>query len=156
MDVFLTILAYGLPILLLFVGLIVGGAVERRHFRSLEEREAAVADMLISQLKTFPLAGGSVQPPKLLVTEVVISSDYLKSFLATIRNIFGGEVRSFQTLLTRSRREALLRLAEQARAEGYNALCNVRFDTADIGGSSQKKIHMSSVLASATAYLADV
>ena len=132
-----------------------GGANERRHFRRLEEREHDARNFRVSQIKTFPDAAKVADlAPTLIVAEVVIGSDYLKSFLANLRNIFGGEVRSFQTLLTRSRREALMRLVEQARDQGFNALCNVRFDTADVGGASGK-VHMSAVLASGTAYRTD-
>ena len=40
--------------------------------------------------------------------------DYLKNFLSRIRNIFGGEMKSYRTLMVRARREALLRIVEQA------------------------------------------
>lgn len=146
----------GPPLFFLLLGLVAGGTIERRHFRSLDEREAENDDVMVSQIRSFPFATNTIErPPKILVAEVVVSSDYLKSFLASFRNIFGGEVKSLQTLLTRSRREALLRLVEQARSEGYNAICNVRFDTADVGGQGKQKAHMSSVMASATAYVAE-
>lgn len=150
---FLPILFYlGPPVVLFSLGYFVGGSREKRHFKELDEREAR-SNVVVSQVKSFPFATQAELPPKIVVAEVVIGSDYLKTFLAAFRNFFGGEVQSFQTLLTRSRREALLRLSEQAEAQGYNAICNVRFDTADIGGG-QKKVHMSAVLASATAYVA--
>jgi uncharacterized protein YbjQ (UPF0145 family) len=148
------LLIYIVPPLVLFsLGYFIGGRTEKRHFGELDEREAR-SNVIVSQVKSFPFAVSSDLPPQIMVTEVVIGSDYLKSFLAGLRNIFGGEVKSFQTLLTRSRREALLRLTEQAESQGYNAICNVRFDTATIGGSGGKKVHMSAVLASATAYVA--
>lgn len=143
----------GITLFLLTIGFVVGGSTEKKHFRQLDQREAE-ANVLISQIKSFPFAAPTNLPPKILIAEVVIGSDYLKSFLAGLRNIFGGEVKSFQTLLTRSRREALQRLVDQAKSDGYNAICNVRFDTADIGSSSGK-VHMCAVLASATAYVAE-
>lgn len=143
----------GITLFFLTLGFFVGGSTEKRHFRELDARESQ-ADVMVSQVKSFPFAAQSAQPPKLVIAEVVVGSDYLKSFLASFRNIFGGEVKSFQTLLTRSRREALQRLVEQAQADGYNAICNVRFDTASIGTNSGK-VHMSAVLASGTAYVAE-
>lgn len=138
---------------LIVLGLVVGRATERMHFRNLDRREQQVADMLVTQLKSFPDRVAGDPPPTLLVGEVVIATDYLKSFLAKLRNIFGGEVRSYQSLLTRARREAMLRIQEQARGTGYNAVCNVRIQTADIGGSTTKrKVAMAAILASATAY----
>ena len=143
----------GITLFFLTLGFFVGGATEKRHFRELDERESQ-AGVLVSQVKSFPFATTTDLPPKMVIAEVVVGSDYLKSFLAGFRNIFGGEVKSFQTLLTRSRREALQRLVDQAQAGGYNAICNVRFDTAEIGSNSGK-VHMSAVLASATAYVAE-
>ncbi len=137
----------------LLLGLVVGGTTERRHFANLARREQAAQDFLVTQIKAFPGRAPSQLPPKLFVAEVVIASDYLKSFLASLRNFFGGEVRSYQSLLIRARREALLRIIEQARAEGYNAVCNLRLDTADIGGNvNTKGATMAAIIASATAY----
>ena len=141
----------------LLLGLFVGGYRERSHFARLDQRERALSDMLVTQLKSFPSAVTGESPPTLLVAEAVIGTDYLKSFLAGLRNIFGGEIRSYQTLLVRARREALLRVMEQAESRGYNAVCNVRFSMADIGGNtgSQKKVAIAALMASGTAYHAD-
>lgn len=154
-DALLLLIQFGIPVFLLCLALIVGGAVERRHFKDLEAREGKTEAMLVTQLKSFPQAEVGEQPPQLIVAEVVISSDYLKSFLGVIRSLFGGEIRSFQTLLERGRREALLQLKESALSQGYNAICNVRIETADIAGRGQRnknKVIMAPMLASATAY----
>ena len=82
----------------------------------------------------------------LVLGQAVIASDYLKRFLARLRNIFGGEMRSYETLLTRARREAILRMLDRARTMGYDAVCNVRINTATIGRG------MVEALASGTAY----
>lgn len=140
---------------LICVGLFVGGTIERKHFQDLELREQRTQHMLVTQLKTFPDAQPSNLTPTMLVSETVISSDYLKSFLGGLRNIFGGQVKSFQTLLERGRREAILRLKEESLQLGYDAICNIRIDTADIGGrnsNKKKQIVMASILASGTAY----
>ena len=153
------ILGLGAIIFFLLLGLVVGGMNERNHFRQLGMREAQTSDILVTQLKSFPACSPVDRVPTMLVAEVVISSDYLKSFLAGIRNIFGGEVRSFQTMLERARREALQRIREEAREMGYNAICNVRLETADMAGrtsSSKNKIVMAAILVSATGYNAAV
>ena len=96
-------------------------------------------------------------PPQMYVAEVVIATDYLKTFLAGLRKFFGGEIRSYQTLLVRARREATLRILEQARQQGYNAICNLRLENADIGGNNNAKgVAMVAILASATAYRASI
>ena len=122
--------------ILLLVGWTVGTARERAHFRSLEERERHLGHILVTDIKTFPPAAEPAPCPTLVMGQAVIASDYLKSFVANLRRIVGGELRSYETLMTRARREAIVRMMEKAHAGGYNAVCNVRLTTADIGGMS--------------------
>ncbi len=147
-----------IPFLLLIgTGVFIGGATERKHFKDLDRRETLHQDVLITQIKTHPYAVPGHQPPEMFVAEVVIATDYLKSFFGKWRNFFGGEMRSYRTLLERARREATMRIVEQAKARGYNAVCNVRFVTSDIGGttSSKKGAVMAAMMVSGTAYYAD-
>ncbi len=150
------LLQIGVFLFLIGLGLFVGRYVERRHLADLQARELATRSTLVTQLKSFPDHTAGPSPPQLLVAEVVIATDYLKSFLAGLRNLFGGEVRSYQSMLVRARREATLRIVEKANRLGYNAVCNLRLETADIGGGTtsgkrSRKV-MATILASATAY----
>jgi uncharacterized protein YbjQ (UPF0145 family) len=140
---------------LLTLGWVVGGIRERRHLRSLAEREEDYADILVTDLTSFPQVALQHHPPRLMVAEVVIAADYLKAFLASFRQFFGGELKSYRSLMERGRREAILRLVEQARVLGYNALANLRVESADVGGNAQRRgMPMVSVIAYATAYRA--
>jgi len=87
----------------------------------------------------------------MVTAEVVIASDYFKMFLASLRKLIGGNLRSYETLMERARREAVLRLIEQARGHQFNALCCVRIESSNIG---KGVMPMVAVLASATAYRA--
>ena len=148
-----------IPIVLLAIGLFAGGYAERRHLHGLDQREAATRDMFVTQVQSFPGQIPGVPSPQIIYAEVVIASDYLKTFLAALCNFFGGQVSSFQTMLVRARREATLRILEHARRQGYNAVCNLRLETADVGGNSatqgKKGMVMAAILASATAYHAE-
>jgi uncharacterized protein YbjQ (UPF0145 family) len=62
----------------------------------------------------------------------VVSVDYFKRFLAHLRNFFGGRVRAYESLLDRARREALLRMKTEANERGFDAVINVRIETANI------------------------
>lgn len=150
----LVVLLRCLPfIVLIGLGWFVGGYQERRHLKELACREAGFSGMLVTQLKTCPGAVSGPVAPSLVIGEVVIATDYLKSIFATVRKLVGGEVRSYQSLLDRARREALLRMMQEARGLGFNAVCNVRFEMADVGGNTtQKKIATVAMLASGTAY----
>ena len=73
----------------------------------------------------------------LVYAGVVVSSDYFRRMLAAFRNFFGGNIRSYETLLDRARREAVLRLKEQAAAKGANAVLNFKLETASLGNIHQ-------------------
>ena len=131
------IIALGSTVGLLLLAFYTGSRVERRHNESLAEREKTLRHMLVTDVKRFPAHGRDVVPDAggaLVMGEVVIATDYLKSFLAGLRNIMGGELKSYQSLVLRARREAMLRMLEEADQLGYNAVCNIRYDASDIGG----------------------
>ena len=76
------------------------------------------------------------RPPTVVWGEAVIASDGFKSWLFGLKNLVGGESKTFVRLFDRARREATLRMLESAKAQGYNAVCNVRFGGTDIGGNT--------------------
>ncbi len=123
--------------LLIFVGVIalgfiVGSARERRHLADLDRREAEVSSMMLLDVKQPP-PGIQAAGAALVMGEVVIAADYFKTVAAGIRNLLGGEVRTYQTLLIRARREAKLRMIEEARALHSNLVINVRFEWSTVG-----------------------
>ena len=65
---------------------------------------------------------------------IVRSRNLFSNFGASLRTIFGGEVKCYTTLLSDSREQALSRLREAAAAKGANAVLAMRFDSGDIGG----------------------
>ena len=120
-------------------GFSIGTIVERRHFRRLKEREAALRDLLVTDTKTLP-AGYAPRPFGLVTGQVVIASDYFKTFAAGLRKLVGGDLRTYETLMERARREALVRMMESAKQMGANRVINVRFSTSNIGsGGSQRR-----------------
>ncbi|MFP4030180.1 MAG: heavy metal-binding domain-containing protein [Desulfococcaceae bacterium] len=55
-----------------------------------------------------------------------------RDIMASIKNIFGGELKGYTALLQESREEALDRMKAQARQLGANAVVNVRFSTSSL------------------------
>ena len=55
----------------------------------------------------------------------------------SIRNVFGGELKSYSNLMTDAREQALERMQEEAEEKDADAIVNVRFVTSKItsGGS---------------------
>jgi uncharacterized protein YbjQ (UPF0145 family) len=90
-------------------------------------------------------AEGRVKNAFLVHGSAVISIDYFKRLLATLRNIVGGNVKSYESLVDRARREAILRMKEQALAKGARMIVNLRLETSTIGNSANRKGSIGSV-----------
>ena len=133
---------YFLTLFLLALGFSVGGFRERRHFRQLDEREAATGDITVTNMKTVANPETVIRA-QLVSGNVVIATDYFKTFLTTLRNLVGGEMKSAQRLMIRARREALMRLLEEARGLGATEVWNVRFQFCNIQQMSKNKGAMS-------------
>lgn len=55
-----------------------------------------------------------------------------RDIMASLKNIFGGELKGYTELLQESREEATQRMQEQARQIGANAVLNIRFSTSSV------------------------
>jgi len=55
-----------------------------------------------------------------------------RDFGAFLRNIAGGEIRAYSSLLTEARREATARMVEEAQQLGANGVILVRFSASDV------------------------
>lgn len=120
---------------LLALGYFAGLHFEQRHFEDIKRREHKTLFVPIVSFgakQTLPNA----QTAELFVGSVVVSTDYFKSFTASLRNIVGGRVVVYESLLDRGRREALLRMKEQAIAAGATQVVNVRLETANISSQA--------------------
>lgn len=128
------LLSFGLTVGLLLLGYFAGSAAEKKHLANLRQRELRHRMHIASTLAVVP-TGHRVLDCELVSGSVVISLDYFKRFLATLRGIVGGRVRSYETLLDRARREALLRMREAAIDGGYSMVINVRLETSRLASS---------------------
>ncbi len=118
-------------LLLLAIGYVAGHAIEQRHYASIRRRERRYRDVLAFPMRFAP-DSVTAQQAFLVHGTVVVSADYFKTFVAGLRNLFGGRFRSYETLLERARREAVLRLKQDARARGARLVVCVRFETTTI------------------------
>jgi len=78
-----------------------------------------------------------------------ISVDYFKRILTSLRNFFGGNMRSYETLVDRARREAILRLKESC--PDAQQIINLRLETSSIYKGQGNQIGSVEVLAYGTA-----
>ena len=59
-----------------------------------------------------------------------------RDIAASIKNIFGGELKGYTELLSESRDEAMDRMKAQAESLGANAILNVRFSTSSVASGA--------------------
>ena len=111
-----------------------GGILERRHLKGLLLLESGSRGVLAVTIEDLP-PNWHVESSELVMGNVVISQDYFKRFAASIKGIFGGNIRVFESLLERARREALVRMKGVAHARGYNTIINVRIETVRLASS---------------------
>jgi len=135
---------------LLLTGFIIGQMRERQHYRSIIKRE--------SRLRNIPLIASKKLPDEftpcttqLVTGSVVISVDYFKRFVAGLRNLVGGRVSSYESLIDRGRREALLRMREGAEKLGAHYVFNIKMETSSISKGTNNSIGSIEVLAYGTA-----
>lgn len=118
-------------LVLLVLGYVFGQMAERRHFKSIIDREQQYKHILCFNERTLPVQASSPEVA-LVAGNVVISIDYFKRIAAGLNNIFGGRVRAYESLIERARREAILRMKAEAEKLGGQAIFNVKLETASI------------------------
>ena len=134
MEILLNLIIF---LILLALGYFAGTHAEKKHYQSIEKREDEYLNLLAVTLKNPGVDDSRVVQAELVYGSVVISIDYFKRLLAALRNIFGGRVEAYESLIDRARREAILRMKETA--QGSDMIVNVRVETSSIGKSTNKK-----------------
>ncbi|MGB1110581.1 MAG: YbjQ family protein [Gammaproteobacteria bacterium] len=136
---------------LLALGYFFGRHAENRHYRSIRKRE--------KRFMALPTVATRVPPrdqdyeQRLVSGGVVISVDYFKRFLAGLRNLFGGRVKSYESLLDRARREAILRMKEEAYRQGASYVFNLKIETSSISKGAKDTVGAVEVFAYGTAMI---
>lgn len=134
---------------LVALGFIVGQYLEKRHYRSIYKREAELVHLVTTSSKRPVGDIPRVTDRRLVQGSVVVSVDYFKRLLAALRNFFGGNVRAYETLVDRARREAILRLKESC--PDADQIINLRIETSSIFKGRNNQVGSVEVLAYATA-----
>ncbi len=129
---------FGIPLVLLVVAYFTGTTLERRHYASIRERELRWRSLPAITFRNVP-PSWQVTDSGLIAGSVVVSVDYFKRFISGLQMIFGGRIKSYETLLDRARREALLRVKEEAAERGYHAIINVRIETCRIANARKSE-----------------
>lgn len=106
-----------------------GRYAERKHLESLTQKEKQLAHIRIdnNRFQTSTFSG------QMISSNVVISHDYFKYVIANIQNFFGGRLTSYESIVERARREAIVRLKEEALKMGSTEIQGLRLATTELG-----------------------
>lgn len=127
---------FGVPLLLLMIAYFIGTYLENKHFKSIRERENEAKDFPVVSFDTMPehwKAGRS----DLVSGSIVVSLDYFKRVIAGLKGLVGGRIKTYEPLLDRARREAVLRMIADARSQGYDGIFNVRLETSRLANAAR-------------------
>ena len=116
-------------VILFTVGWTFGRHAERKHLNELEVQEKRLAYIRIdnNRFQTSENFGQMVS------SNVVISHDYFKYVIANIQNFFGGRLTSYESIVDRARREAVVRLKLEAEKMGATHIMGLRLSTTELG-----------------------
>ena len=136
-------------LVLLASGYTVGRIAERRHYRSIIAREKDMANVMVFTNRFPPLTQRASQA--LVTGSVVVSEDYFKRVVSGLQSLFGGRLRAYESLLDRARREAVLRMKQEARDKSAKMIINVKFQTFSIPGRNPNSFGAVEIMAYGTA-----
>ena len=103
-----------------------------------------VLDIILTAKEISPetvFEGKSIQANHGIVTGSPVRARHIGTdILATLKNIVGGELKSYSILLTAAREEAMERMIAQATELNANAIINFRFQTSTIAPGASEVI----------------
>ena len=124
-------------IALVSLGYSAGTIMEKKHYKDIAKREKIYLKLPAVTMENILEEGEEVKESKLVQGSVVVSLDYFKKFIAMLKNLVGGRVTTYESLLDRARREAVLRMKEEAG--DVDMIVNVRLETTNISKTKRKK-----------------
>ena len=121
------------PFILLFAaGWFFGSRHERQHLAQLSVAEQELSHIMVSSERFYVPKLVANTEGELVLGSVVIAQDYFKMIIARLLSIFGKNLTTYETLLDRARREALVRMRTEAQAKGYNHIYGLRLEVSNI------------------------
>ena len=78
-----------------------------------------------------------VQYLGIISADVVMGTNFMRDFFASVRDVVGGRSGSYEKVFTEAKQEALDDLAEKAKALGANAVIGIDLDYEIIGGDQK-------------------
>src|SRR5690606_35011336 len=116
-------------VILFSVGFGFGRYNERKHLQYLAEQEQRLAYIAVNNSRFIP----SNFSGQMISSNVVISHDYFKYAIANIQNFLGGRLTSYESVVERARREAIVRLKLEAEKMDAQQIMGIRLSTTELG-----------------------
>ncbi len=129
-----------IAIALLIICYFTGRSREKKHYKSIREREEKLYKQPNINFSKNVNVSKPVKNAKLVSASVVIGCDYFKVFLASLRNIFGGNVSAYESVLDRGRREAILRIRESAYRMNADLVMNIKIETVMLSEQTMSQV----------------
>ena len=120
--------------------IILGIRIENKMLRQIEIDEKELEHIKVIDVKNVPddyLQRGC--KTQMVCGSITIAGNYVRNFFASWKNIFGGEIKSYSTLLSIARRSAMIRMKKEAAALNADCIINIKCSTANIMNSDQQQ-----------------
>lgn len=93
--------------------------------------------MELTNIETIP--GKTIVSCQGVVSGSTVRSKHAgRDIMASIKNVFGGELKGYTELLEESRFEAIERMKSQAKQLGANSIVNIRFSTSSVAAGASE------------------
>lgn len=129
-------------VLLGAIGWFIAWLLERRHLKNLSLREDELKHIKVEVGPKHLVQKPCEQKSEMLVGSVVLSHDSFRSITIIFTKIFGGNIRQYERLFSRARRESIIRLKEQAAAKGFERVVNLKIVSAKVKHSGPKSVEI--------------
>ena len=116
-------------LILFLIGFGFGRYNEKKHLAELEINEARLAHITTNSQRMIQ----SEFSGHMISSNVVISHDYFKYVIAQVQNLLGGRLKSYESIVERARREAVVRLKLEAEKIGATEIFGLRLSTTELG-----------------------
>ncbi len=121
------------------LGWLIATLLERRHNTQMTKREKLLEEVWVCNTKH---AGSTAREGILITGSVVIAHDFFRTLIIQLRKLIGGNIKPYERLVNRGRREAFIRLREEAVLRGFDRVINVRFGSAHVSGRFLSAVEM--------------
>lgn len=125
----------------------------KAHIKQLDFEEQQVKDILIFATKYPDQSSSLPLDPILVAGSAVISVDHFRYFLSSLRKFVGGNYSVYEDLTLRARRQAIIRMKQQAQKYNTQMIFNVKYQTTPLSNQQQGEMPQVEVLAYGTAFI---